>query len=566
MFSAIKETARNSYSFESLRSDLFAGLTIGVIALPLSMALAIATGVAPQHGLYTAIVAGIVIALSGGSRVNISGPTAAFVVILMPITQIYGIGGLLISGLMAGFILVGMGMARLGTLIQVVPYPVTIGFTAGIGVVLATTLQIKDFLGLSIGLMGGHYIENIEALVNALPTLRLEEMFIGVLTFLTLLLWTRRKTRIPAHLVALFAGSIAALLANLIIRDFNVATIGSRFHYNLGSITGSGIPPFLPQFVWPWELQGGSGSPIGISFHLVKKLLPSSFAIAILGALESLLCATVADGMAGTKHDPNDELVGQGIGNIVTPFFGGIPATAAIARTAANIRAGALSPVASVVHAIFILIGILILTPVLAYIPMASMAALLIMVAWNMSEAKHFVRIVKVAPRSDVAILITCFSLTVLFDMEIAVAVGMGLAGALFISRTIELTDAKLIERHEHPHIQSLPKNIVLYDINGPLFFGAAQKALSGLTTLSPEITVVILDMSDVTMIDMTAMAAIETIIENLRKKGILLIICSLAPRMILKLRRAGVRKKAGEIEFVRTLESGIKLATAPRQ
>ena len=270
--------------------------------------------------------------------------------------------------------------------------------------------------------------------------------------------------------------------------------------------------------------------------------------------------------MAGTKHDPNDELVGQGIGNIVTPFFGGIPATAAIARTAANIRAGALSPVASVAHAIFILFGILILAPLLAYIPMASMAALLIMVAWNMSEAKHFVRIVKIAPRSDVATLLTCFALTVLFDMEIAVAVGMGLAGALFISRTIELTDAKLIERHEHPHIQSLPKNIVLYDINGPLFFGAAQKALSGLTTLGPEITVVILDMSDVTMIDMTAMAAMETIIENLRKKGILLIICGLAPRMILKLRRAGVRKKAGEIEFVRTLESGIKLATAPRQ
>ncbi|MEK6656312.1 MAG: C4-dicarboxylic acid transporter DauA [Nitrospirota bacterium] len=565
MFSAIKETAKSSYSFEGLRSDLFAGLTIGVIALPLSMALAIATGAAPQHGLYTAIVAGIVIALSGGSRVNISGPTAAFVVILVPITQKYGLGGLLISGLMAGLILVGMGMARLGTLIQVVPYPVTIGFTAGIGVVIAT-LQIKDFLGLNIGLIGGHYIENIETLVNALPTLRLEEMLIGALTFMTLLLWTRLKTRIPAHLVALFAGSIAAMLASLIIRDFNVATIGSRFHYNIGSITGSGIPPFLPQFVWPWELPDSSGSPVGISFHLVKKLLPSSFAIAILGALESLLCATVADGMAGTKHDPNDELIGQGIGNIVTPFFGGIPATAAIARTAANIRAGASSPIASVVHAIFILFGILILAPMLAYIPMASMAALLIMVAWNMSEAKHFVRIVKIAPRSDVATLLTCFGLTVLFDMEIAVAVGMGLAGALFIVRTIELTDAKLIEQHEHPHTQSLPKSVVLYDINGPLFFGAAQKALSGLTTLRPEIKVVILDMSDVTMIDMTAMAAMETIIENLRKKGILLIICSLAPRMILKLRRAGVRKKAGEVEFARTLESGIKLATAQRQ
>lgn len=563
MFSAIRESFHTVRSLESLRTNVLAGLTVGVIALPLSMALAIASGVPPQHGLYTAIVAGIVIALTGGSRVNVSGPTAAFVVILVPVTQQYGLGGLVVSGLLAGIILVGMGMARLGTLIQVVPYPIVIGFTAGIGVVIAT-LQIADLFGLSVGPMEGHYLENLLTLLKSLPTARGEEMFIGILTLVTLVGWTRLRTRIPAHLVALLVGAVVAWLAGILSADFQVATIGSRFHYDLDGITGSGIPPLLPQFVWPWELPDRNGNPIGISFELVKTLMGSAFAIAMLGALESLLCATVADGMMGTRHNPNDELIGQGIGNIITPFFGGIPATAAIARTATNVRAGGTTPLASVIHALFILFTILALAPLLAWIPMASMAALLLLVAWNMSEARHFTRIVRVAPRDDVVTLLICFGLTVLFNMEIAVAVGMGLAAVLFIRRSIELTGARLVERHEHAHGQHLPESVVLYDIDGPLFFGAAQKALSDLVNLRPEIKVVILDMSDVTMLDMTALVAMESIVENLKKQGVRLVINNLQPRMIQKLHRVGLRRQAGVIEFARDMDASVALATRP--
>lgn len=560
MFSAARETFTQHLTGASLRQNALAGLTVGIIALPLSMALAIAVGVPPQHGLYTAIVAGIVIALSGGSRVNISGPTAAFVVILLPITQKYGLGGLLVSGLLSGFILLAMGFARLGTLIQLVPYPVTIGFTAGIAVVIAT-FQIKDFFGLEIGALAEHYLENATTLFSALPSLRWQELAIGALTLATLIAWRRLKTKIPAHLAALTLGTLAAWLATQLLDGFSVATIGSRFHYELAGVTGDGIPPVLPVFVWPWDMPGPNGQPIGLSFELIKALLGSAFAIAMLGALESLLCATVADGMTGGKHDPNDELIGQGLGNIAAPFFGGIPATAAIARTAANIRAGGSTPVSSIVHALFILLSILALTPLLAHIPMSSMAALLLMVAWNMSEAGHFARIVRAAPRSDVVTLLVCFGLTVLFNMEVAVAVGMGLAAVLFIRRTIELTGARVVERHEHPHTQSLPDDVVLYDINGPLFFGAAQKALSDLTALRPDIRAVILDMSDVTMLDMTAMVAIESIVQRLRKKGVLLVLSKLHPRMILKLRRIGVRRQPGVLLFARSLADAARLA-----
>lgn len=561
MFFAARETFTQHLTGASLRQNALAGLTVGIIALPLSMALAIAVGVPPQHGLYTAIVAGIIIALTGGSHVNISGPTAAFVVILLPITQKYGLGGLLVSGLLSGFILLAMGLARLGSLIQLVPYPVTIGFTAGIAVVIAT-FQIKDFFGLEISTLAEHYLDNATTLFSALPTLRWQELVIGTLTLATLIIWRRLKTKVPAHLAALTLGTVTVLLAAQLVDGFSVATIGSRFHYELAGASGDGIPPVLPAFVWPWDMPGPSGQPIGLSFELIKALLGSAFAIAMLGALESLLCATVADGMTGGKHDPNDELIGQGLGNIVAPFFGGIPATAAIARTAANIRAGGSTPVSSIVHALFILLSILALTPLLAHIPMSSMAALLLMVAWNMSEAGHFARIVRAAPRSDVVTLLVCFGLTVLFNMEVAVAVGMGLAAVLFIRRTIELTGARLMQRHEHPHTQPLPDHVVLYDINGPLFFGAAQKALSDLTALHSDIRVVILDMSDVTMLDMTAMVAIESIIKHMRKKGVLLVLCKLQPRMILKLRRIGVRRQSGVLMFARSLAGAARLAT----
>ncbi|MGB5540629.1 MAG: C4-dicarboxylic acid transporter DauA [Gammaproteobacteria bacterium] len=550
MFFALSESLKTERSLASIRSNILAGLTVGVIALPLSMALAIAVGVPPQHGLYTAMIAGIVSALTGGSQVNVTGPTAAFVVVLLPIVHQYGLGGLLVSGFLAGIILVLMGLARFGRLIEVVPYPVIIGFTAGIGVVIAT-LQLKDFLGLDIPPLDGHFVDKLVLIVQSLPTFNWQELLVSSVTLTVLLLWPRLGSRIPGHLVALLAGTLSAWLLGRLGSDYAVATIGSRFHYDIHGIAGSGIPPLLPTFEWPWNLPGADGRPVGFSFALTNTLLASAITIAMLGALESMLCAVVADGLSGKKHKPNDELIGQGIGNMVAALFGGIPATAAIARTAANVRAGGSSPLAAVVHGLFIFAAIIFLAPLLAFIPMASMAALLLMVAWNMSEARHFVRVIRIAPRDDIVALLTCFSLTIVFDMTIAVAVGMGLASVLFIRRSISLTESRLVTSG-YGHDIELPAEIAVYDINGPLFFGSAQKAIRSVAAATPNIKVVILDMSEVTMIDMSAIVAMESIVDYLKKKGIGLVINNLQPRMILKLRRAGVRTKPGFLRFSR--------------
>ncbi|MCB1643811.1 MAG: C4-dicarboxylic acid transporter DauA [Pseudomonadales bacterium] len=557
MFSAVRESLQTETRPDSLKANLLSGLTVGVIALPLSMALAIAVGVPPQHGLYTAIFAGLVIALTGGSRVNISGPTAAFVVVLLPIVHAWGIGGLLVSGFMAGVILVLMGMLRLGRFVEIVPYPVTIGFTSGIGVVIAT-FQITDFLGLTPGESGGHYLEKLSAIVLALPTLNWQETLTGVVTLATLVFWSKLRSRIPGHLVALLVGSLLAMLLGYLLDDFSVATIGSRFHYEINGVTGSGIPPLLPAFEWPWNLPDANGEPVGMSFGLVSMLLASAITIAMLGALESLLCAVVADGMSGYKHNPDDELIGQGIGNMIVPLFGGIPATAAIARTAANIRAGATSPLSSAIHGLFIVASILFLSPLLAWIPMASMAALLLMVAWNMSEVKHFIRIVRIAPRDDVATLLICFSLTVVFDMTIAVAVGVGLASMLFIRRSIQLVESK---RHESALYQDLPREIVVYNMDGPLFFGSAQQAIKGIADIMPEVRAIILDMTDVTMLDITAIIAMEGITKKLADNNVRLVICHLQPRMIQKLQRAGIGVNNGPIVFVNTADEAVDRA-----
>lgn len=559
MFSALRKSLASGITFSDIQANILAGLTVGVIALPLSMALAIASGVPPQHGLYTAIVAGIVIAIGGGSKVNISGPTAAFVVVLLPIVQQFGIGGLLVSGFMAGIVLIMMGLGKLGKLIEIVPYPVIIGFTAGIGVVIGT-FQVKDFLGLNIEALEGDYLDKLILIVNSLPTINWQEFLIGGLTISILLLWPRLRSKIPGHLIALLFGSVAALLFSQFSQDFSVATIGSRFHYEINGITGNGIPAILPSFDWPWNLPGADGKPIGLSFELIKLLLPSAITIAILGSLESLLCAVVADGMTGKKHNSNDELIGQGLGNLIAPLFGGIPATAAIARTAASIKAGSTTPLASVVHGLFILGAILALTPLLAYIPMASMAALLLVVAWNMSEPKQFIRTIKIAPRDDVIVLLLCFLLTVLFDMTIAVAVGMGLAAMLFIRRSITITSTTRVEKN-HDTYGDLPDSIAIYDINGSLFFGSAQKALQAISTVTPNLRVVILDMTEVNMLDMSAIVAMESITQSLTKQNICLIISNLHERMAQKLHRVGINEKPAEIQFSRTMADAIVMA-----
>jgi len=551
LFAACRQSLRSGYTWASLRGDLAAGLTVGIIAIPLAMALAIAVGVAPQHGLYTVLVAAPLIALCGGSRFNISGPTAAFVVILLPITGQFGIGGLLLCTLMAGLILIALGLVKAGRLIEFVPYPVTLGFTAGIGIVIAT-LQLKDLLGLQLAGQPSHYVQQLQMLWQALPGIQLGDSLVALACLGVLLLWPRLVPRVPGHLAALTVGALLGLL--LEHGGLSVATLGERFSYSVDGISYPGIPPFLPSFAWPWQLPGADGQPLLLSFELIRQLLAPAFAIAMLGAIESLLCAVVADGMTGSRHDPNAELLGQGIGNLVAPLFGGITATAAIARSATNVRAGACSPLAAIIHAGVVLAAILFLAPLFSYLPMAALAALLLMVAWNMSEAHHVAHTLRIAPRSDVLVLLTCLSLTVLFDMVLAVGVGLLLAAGLFIKRMSELTDARRLPSHGHQALSDLPEHVLALAIRGPLFFGAAQRTLETLRRLDPHIRVVILDVSAVPMLDMTALAALHSTVLEYRQQGIALIVSGASPSLRLKLRRAGLQRAHGRLSYARDL------------
>ncbi len=551
LFAAWRDAWRHGYGAHALRGDITAGLTVGIIAIPLAMALAIAVGVPPQHGLYTVLLASPLIALTGGSRFNVSGPTAAFVVILLPITQQYGLGGLLLCTMLAGVILIALGLLQAGRLIAFVPYPVILGFTAGIGIVIAT-LQIKDALGLAVAGHPEHYLGQLAALGAALPSLQPGDTLVAALTLAILILWPRLVPKIPGHLIALLGGTALALA--LEAGGISVATLGERFSYTLDGVEHPGIPPLLPEFAWPWLLPGADGQPLVLSFELLHQLLAPAFAIAMLGAIESLLCAVVADGMTGTTHQPNGELIGQGLGNLVAPLFGGITATAAIARTAANVRAGAFSPLAAIIHAGVVLVAVLWLAPWFSHLPMAALAALLLMVAWNMSEAPHVAHTLRIAPRSDVLVLLTCLLLTVLFDMVLAVGVGLLLAAGLFIKRMSELTDTSQVSPATD-ELSALPPEIAAFSIRGPLFFGAADKALNALRRFNPEVRVVIVDLSNVPLLDMTALAIIESVIKDYRRRGIVLIFSGASPRLRLKLRRAGFGQQPGQLLHVHNFE-----------
>lgn len=553
IFSGIRTAWQSGYGLADLRQDILAGLTIGTVALPLSMALAIATGVPPQHGLYTAIVAGAIIAITGGSRYNVSGPTAAFVVILFPIVQQYGLGGLLIATMMAGLILVILGLARMGRLIQFVPYPVVLGFTAGIAVVIAS-MQIPDFLGLTVDESGDHFLANMIHLVFALPSLDYYELGIGVATLALLIFWPRLNLPIPAPLIGLVAAAVLGYWLNSSVDGQLIDTIASRFTWSVDGVTGYGIPPIPPSFTAPWTLPGPDGQPLVVNFSLIVDLAGPAFAIAILGAIESLLCAVIADGLTKTKHDPNAELVGQGLGNIVAPFFGGITATAALARTATSIRSGARSPIAAVIHSLVVLVAVLALAGLLGMVPMAALAALLFIIAWNMSEARHVVRVVRNAPGGDVAILLVCFGLTVLFDMVVAVAVGIGLAGALFIQRMAAITNSQSRSNESHPATQGLPSSVMVYDVNGPLFFGVAEKAITTIQGIDQQVQTVILDMQDVPTIDATAIVALQSLVNKLQHDRVGLIMVGLPARLMVKLSRAGIKKQTGRLTYCRNL------------
>jgi SulP family sulfate permease len=559
--SALREAFDEGYTRKLLRNDLLAGIVVGVVALPLSMALAIAAGVPPQYGLYTAIVAGAIIAALGGSRMQVSGPTAAFVVILVPIVHRFGLGGLMVATMMAGVMLIGFGVARMGKFIQFIPLPVTAGFTAGIALVIAV-MQLKDFFGLQPVGEAEHFLERAGALIAAAPGVRWEEAAVGATTLAVLLLWPKLRTKIPAPLVALVAAAVGVVLVRRLVPGFEVATIASRFQYFVDGVPYAGIPRMPPMPILPWLMPGPDGAPMQFSIRMMQDLLSGAFAIAVLGAIESLLSAVVADGMAGTRHDPNAELVAQGTGNLIAPFFGGFAATGAIARTATNFRAGGRSPVAAITHSAVVLIAMLALAPLLGALPMASLAALLLLVAWNMSDLSHVLRVLRVAPRSDALVLLTCFSLTVVFDMTVAVTAGVLMAAVLFMRRMADVSGTRVVEEGQHPALREpLPPGAVLYEIAGPLFFGAAEKAMDSLHASAGEAGVVLLELGAVPVIDATGMVNLESALARLARDRTLVILVRVQDQPAKFMARVGIVPSPGRIAFAATVEEGLSLA-----
>ncbi|MCB5189248.1 STAS domain-containing protein [Methylobacillus arboreus] len=507
--------------------NIMSGLIVGVVALPLAMAFAIASGAKPEQGLYTAIVAGTLASLFGGSRLQITGPTGAFIVILSGITAKYGFAGLQIATLMAGAMLLVMGLTRMGSVIRYIPEPVIIGFTSGIAVIIFVG-QWQDFFGLAPQ-ASHHFHEKLLHLVAALPQLQLETTLLAAFTLAVLILSNKYLKKIPGPLVAI----VIATIAQSIFSFKEVATIGSAF---------GGIPQALPHFALPE----------GISTATMIELIGPAFTIALLGAIESLLSAVVADNMAGTHHQSNQELIGQGIANIASPLFGGFAATGALARTATNIRNGANSPLSGIVHAITLVLIVVFLAPLAANIPLAALAAILFVVAYNMSEAHRFLHMVRTAPRADVAVLLITFLLTVFSDLVIAVNIGVMLATLLFMKRmadtvnVTQLNEQDLAEEYgQRPW--GLPASTLVYRLEGPFFFGAAEHLQHRLQTIRNDTDTIILRMARVPIIDATGIQALWNLWDTCRQHQIRLVIVEARPNILEKLRKSGLTAQIGE-------------------
>lgn len=512
---------------DNLMRNIVAGIVVGVVAIPLAMAFAIASGAKPEQGLYTALIAGVMVTLFGGSRVQIAGPTGAFAVLLFGITAKYGIAGLQIVTLLAGAMLVLFGLARLGGVIRYIPESVILGFTAGIAVVIWVG-QWENFFGLPKS-VGGPFWLKLAHLAEALPHLNPTTTLLGVASLLVIVVWPKIPIigRVPAPLAALVAGTVYVVA----FHPGGVTTIGSAF---------GGIPRGLPPLTVPH-----------VSLSTVVELLQPAFAIALLGAIESLLSATVADGMAGTKHDSNQELIGQGLANLGSALFGGFAATGAVARTATNVRHGGNSPVAGIAHSATILLVLLVLAPLAFYVPLTTLAAVLFVVAFNMSDIGRLVRTVRRAPRSDVAVMLVTLALTIFTDLVVAVEVGVILAMLNFFRRmtaAVEvrpMADTELAE-HSGEEVDAIPAGVLVYSIDGPFFFGAVEQFESALVHTGTDPDAVILSFAHVPFIDLTGLAALRDAVERLEKRGVPLALCCANPEVAAKLEHAAIAGTTG--------------------
>ncbi len=510
MFRPILFETLKKYSRRQFYGDLTAGLIVGIVALPLAIAFAIASGVSPEKGLYTAIIAGFIISAFGGSRVQIGGPTGAFIVIVYGIVQEYGVNGLIIATFIAGVMLAVMGFARFGNVIKYIPHPLIVGFTAGIAVIIFSS-QMKDFFGLDIASVPADFIGKWKAIAHHFSSVNLYDIAIGCGTLLLVILFPRITRIIPGSLVAVL---LATAVTNLF--HLPVETIGSRF----GRIPNTLPAPVMPDLDW----------------NTIKASIRPAFAIAVLGGIESLLSAVVADGMTGGTHKSNMELVAQGGANIASALFGGIPATGAIARTATNIRNGARTPVAGIVHALTLLIILLLAGQWASLIPMSCLAGILLVVAYNMSEYRTFFRLLK-GDRSDAAVMLTTFLLTVLFDLTVAIEVGMVLAAFLFMRKMVQMSKVNILPREDNngnsvseTQRSKIPHGVEVFELRGPFFFGAAYKFKDSLQVIEKKPQVLIVRMGHVPLIDATGLHAIEDVLRMCRRDKIRLIICELQP------------------------------------
>lgn len=540
---AIRETWKQGYRPADFFADISAGITICIIAIPMTMAVAIACGVQPVHGLYGAMIAGPLIGLLGGSRLSISGPVAELAVLIYPVVYQFGFGGVMLVTWITGFILLIVGLAKLGRVIEFIPYPVTTGFIAGTGVVICA-LQVKDFFGLTLLNQPKYFLDRLMGLAQAFPSWKVGDTAIGILTLLVMMIWPRFKMPIPGHLIAMICGSGAGIVLTHVAPELSVSTIGSRY---------GGIPQALPpllSFLQTLDLES------------VRILFGSAFAIAMLCSIKALLCAVVLDGMAGTKHDPNAELVAHGIGNLVLPFFGGLTSTSALSRSVANLRVGARSPIAAVVHGLGILLVILVFAPFFSYLPMAALSALLLIAAWNIFDFQHCLQIVRVGTRSDVAVLLICFGLTVLVDMVIAVGVGMVLAALLFMKQMANITGGRWLLEASHRDIHKrFPRDVMIYEISGPLFFGAAEKAMSTLREHSSGLKVVILQMQGVPSIDISGIVALRSSLDSLYQKNILVILSGVQSQPKEALKRANIEPQPYKLAICENIQESVELA-----
>lgn len=537
LYACLKE----GYTLNAFARDLMSGSIVGIVALPLAIAFGIASGVTPEQGLYTAIVAGFLISFLGGSRVQIGGPTGAFVVVVFAIVQEHGYSGLAMATMMAGVFLVLMGIARMGGVIKFIPYPMTVGFTSGIALIIGVS-QIKDFLGLTMAKDVSGFLPQLMEYGKNIGTVSSWPVAVGVLSLGIMLSWPRLTRKIPGSLMAIIA-------ATLLVQAFDlpVATIGTQF-----GVVPSRLPvPHLPAFDW----------------KQLPVLVPHALTIAILGGIESLLSAVVADGMTGRRHRSNMELIAQGVANIAVPLFGGIPATGAIARTATNIKNGAQTPISGIVHALVLLLILVFFGRLATLIPMASLAAVLLVVAYNMSEWRYFVRLLR-SPRADIMVMLCTFGLTVFVDLTVAIEVGVVLSSLLFMNRMSKVTEIRHITRELHEDYETedkltittrpVPPGVEVFEIYGPFFFGVANQFKDSINIVKKPPKVLILRMRHVMSMDATAMRALEDIVDKVKRDGTRLILSGVTPQLYGLLHKNGLRKKLQGVGLYPDIDSAL--------